>query len=85
LQRAPGDLGSPELIKRKTRVTNGSAVPVELVDTAGTLLAHHLIEPEELLILRLVASWLQQVRVAFGLPASSPSGLWAAITTGHRG
>ena len=82
---SPEDLGSPELIKRKARVANGSAVPVELVDTAGILLAHHLIETEELLILRLVASWLHQVRVAFGLPAGSPGGLWAAITTGQRG
>jgi len=79
------DLGSPQLIKRKARVANGSAVPVELVDTAGILLAHHLIEPEELLLLRLVASWLHQVHVAFGLPAGSPGGLWAAITTGQRG
>jgi hypothetical protein len=84
-RRSPEDLGSPELIKRKARVANGSAVPVELVDTAGILLAHHLIEPEELLILRLVASWLRQLRVAFGLPAGSPGGLWAAITTGQRG
>jgi hypothetical protein len=34
---------------------------------------------------RLLAGWLRQVRVAFGLPAASPGGLWAAILAGQRG
>jgi hypothetical protein len=40
--RAPDrDLGSPELVYRKTRVANGSPVPVELVDCASSCLEKH--------------------------------------------
>jgi hypothetical protein len=66
------------------RAANATAAPVELVDTAGILLAHHMIEPEEMLVLRLLASWLHQVCVAFALSRASPGGLWAAVLTGQR-
>jgi hypothetical protein len=38
-----------------------------LADTTAILLANHLIEPEEMLVLRLVSAWLHQVRVPSGL------------------
>jgi hypothetical protein len=79
------DLGSPELIVRKARAGNGSAAPVELVDVAGILLAHHLIEPDEWGALRLLASWLGQFRRGFGLREASVNGLWSALTSGVRG
>lgn len=74
----------PELILRKARAGNGSAAPVELVDIPGILRAHELIEAKELAVLRLLAGWLHQLRVAFGLPAASPGGLWAALLSGQR-
>jgi hypothetical protein len=84
-RRSPDDLGSPELVRRKARVANGSAEAVELRDVPGILCAHHLIEPDELLILRLLASWLRQVGTAFRLKDNSAGGLWAAILSGHHG
>jgi hypothetical protein len=81
-RRAPPDLGSPELIRRKIRVANGSAVPVELVDVAGVLAANELIVDEELVALRMLADWLRRLRVALQLRQASPGGLWAAITSG---
>jgi hypothetical protein len=78
--RAPEiDCGSPELVRRKLAVANGSPVAIELVDTAGILCANHLIEPEELTALRLLADWLTRAAVAFGLPQASPSGLWKTL------
>jgi hypothetical protein len=41
-----------------------------------------LIEPEEMLAVRLVASWLTQFRRGFGLGQASVSGLWAVLTSG---
>jgi hypothetical protein len=43
-------------VARKTRIANVSAAPVELVETAGILLAHDRITGEELLTLRLFAT-----------------------------
>jgi hypothetical protein len=78
--RAPDrDLGSPELFYRKTRVANGSPVPVELVDIGGILAANELIVDEELVTLRMVADWLSRAAVAFSLPQASPGGLWSAL------
>jgi hypothetical protein len=79
------DRGSPELVYRKAMVANGSGVAIELVDTAGILLANHLIEPEEMLVLRLLAVWLRQVQIAFRLKGNSTGGLWGAILSGQRG
>ena len=78
------DRGSPELRSRKLKAANGSGVPVELVDVAGVLHANELIIDEELVLLRLrlLAGWLNQVRVGLGLRQGNPSGLWAAITSG---
>lgn len=67
-RRAPDDLRSPELIKRKARATNGSPVAIELIDTAGILLAHGLIEDTELATLRMLANWLHQCQIS---PATS--------------
>jgi hypothetical protein len=83
--RAPFlDLGSPELVIRKARVANGSGEAVELVDVVGILNAHDLLDTELTLIARLLASWLRMVQRAFGLPAGSPAGLWAVLTSGQR-
>jgi hypothetical protein len=81
-RRPLADHGSPELQRRKLAVGNGSPVPVELVDISGILLAHDLITPEEMVVLRLLSDWLRQVRIAFGLKLGSPGGLWEAITSG---
>jgi hypothetical protein len=43
---------------------------------------HELLVDEELVALRMLADWLRQLRVAFGLRQASPGGLWAAITSG---
>jgi hypothetical protein len=53
---------SPELIARKAKISNGGAVPVEFIDVGGALFAHELISGEEMLALRLLASWLTQFR-----------------------
>jgi hypothetical protein len=80
-RRPLADHGSPELQRRKLTVANGSPVPVELVDISGILLAHSLITPEEMVVLRLLADWLRQLRRGLGLSQASPGGLWAAITS----
>ena len=67
---------------------NGSAVTPELIDVAGVLAAHELLEPAELMLLRQLSTWLYQVRAAFGLRTGGVGGLWAAIvaggSVGHR-
>jgi hypothetical protein len=39
-RRGPDDRGTAELIKRKARAANGSAIAVEVIDVAGTLAAN---------------------------------------------
>jgi hypothetical protein len=56
----------------------------EILDAAAVSDSHHLIAPQEMLILRLLASWLHQVALAFGLPRASPTGLWNALLSGQR-
>lgn len=85
-ERAPFlDFGSPELLCRKARLGHDSEAPVELVDVAGALRAHGLIDAEELATVRLVAEWLRSVAKALHLSRASPTGLWAAIMSGNRG
>jgi hypothetical protein len=81
-RRPDVDHGSPELVRRKVAVANGSAAPVELVDVVGVLFANELITDEELVVLRMLADWLRRLRVALGLRQASPGGLWVAITSG---
>jgi hypothetical protein len=76
------DHGSPELVARKVRVANGSKASVELIDVIGILAANEIIVDEELIVLRMLADWLHQLRVALGLRQASRGGLWAAITSG---
>jgi hypothetical protein len=81
--RAPDlDRGSPELVRRKIHVANGSPIAVELADVVDVLFANELIVDEELVALRLLADWLRQLRVALQLRQASPGGSWAAITSG---
>ena len=49
------------------------------------MLVRGMISNEEYLGLRLIASWLTQLRRGFGLREASVSGLWAALTSGARG
>ena len=71
----PIDPGSPELVRRKIEAGHVAAAPVELVDIPGRLLVRGMISNEEYLGLRLIASWLTQLRRGFGLREASVSGL----------
>jgi hypothetical protein len=75
----PPDFGSPELIRRKLVVANGSKTAVELVDVVGILAANELIVDEELVALRMVSEWLATLARGFHLPQASPAGLWRAL------
>jgi hypothetical protein len=79
------DEGSPELVARKKIASNGSGAAVELVDYAAILLAHHLIDQEQHVMLATVATWLDRVRQTRDLSSTSVGGLWGAILSGQGG
>ena len=79
------DEGSPELVARKRIAANGSGAAVELTDYPAILLAHHLIDVEQHMILATVATWLDRVRRARELSSTSVGGLWGAILSGQGG
>ena len=84
-RRPPADYRSLESIPRKARAGNGVAPPVELVDVAGVLFAHELIDPGELATLWQLAGWLHQLALACGLKSAGVGGLWGALLSGQRG
>jgi hypothetical protein len=49
------------------------------------MLAHDLLDDQELAILRLLSGWLRQAQIAFHLKTGSPGGLWGAILSGQSG
>jgi hypothetical protein len=79
------DEGSPELVARKRIAANGSGAAVELTDYPAILLAHHLIDVEQHMMLATVATWLDRIRRARELSSTSVGGLWGAILSGQGG
>jgi hypothetical protein len=77
----------PSWSSAKARLSNGSEAPVELVDTTAILLANHLIEPEEMPVLRLVsaASGALVIQIAGGEAAPANALCFGGTTSGAAG
>ena len=81
----PVDTGTPQLVQLKRIAANGSGQPVELTDAAGILAAHHALDNEQLMTIRLIANWLDQVHRGRGASLAGVGALWTALLSGQRG